>query len=281
MNKQLVLVVGAVIAIALLFFLGSTTKPQTLSTTSIPSPELSYNIDSILISEQARLTDTQQFYINRKLESVKRGDVATDQIKNYNSLAKYYLEELHQQDGYLYYLHKAAKLENSEKNLTFAAQLFLAALKVEHEPAKLAWLTNSSIDLFQSALALNPTDNDLKIGLGSSYVYGKGQSADPQALMTGVAKLLEVVREDSTNMKAQLVLGVGGFVSTQYDKAVQRLLKVVEAQPSNVEAVAFLADSYAALGNKTEAVRWYEMSKTLINNPGYDKEVDERIKQLK
>lgn len=281
MNKQLVLVLGGVVVIALLFFFGSTTKPKSATTTANTVVAVSYNIDSILVAQQAQLTDSQQTYINNQLQSVKRGAVASDQIKTYNTLAKYYLEELKQKDAYLFYLHKAAKLENSEKNLTFAAQLYLASVKVEHEPAKLAWLTNNSIDLFQSALVLNPTNADLKIGLGSSYVYGKGQSADPQELMTGVAKLLEVVREDSTNMKAQLVLGVGGFVSTQYDKAVTRLLKVVEAEPSNVEAVAFLADSYAAMGNKTEAVKWYEKSKLLINNPEYTKEVDERIKQLK
>ena len=281
MNKQLALLIGAAVVVTLIFFLGSTTKPQKLIDNNTASAGPSYNIDSILSAEQVKLTDTQQIYINSRLESVKRGAVVADQVKNYNSLADYYSNELHQQDGYLFYLQKAAKLENSEKSLTFAAQLFLGAVKVEHEPAKLAWLTNSSIDLFQSALVKNPSNNDLKIGLGSSYVYGKGQSADPQELMTGVAKLLEVVREDSTNMKAQLVLGVGGFVSTQYDKAVERLLKVVAAQPGNVEAVAFLADSYAALGNKTEAVKWYEKSKSLIKNPDYDKEVDERIKQLK
>lgn len=273
--------VGAVVGIGLIFFLGSTTKPLKLADNNAASLAPSYNIDSILSADQTKLTDSQQIYINSKLESVKRGAVVDEQIKTYNSLASYYLNDIHQQDGYLFYLQKAAKLENSEKSLTFAAQLFLAAVKVEHDPAKLSWLTNSSIDLFQKALAKNPSNSDLKIGLGSSYVYGKGQSADPQELMTGVAKLLEVVREDSTNMKAQLVLGVGGFVSTQYDKAVERLLKVVAAQPNNVEAVAFLADSYAALGNKTEAVRWYEKSKGLIKNPDYDKEVDERIKQLK
>jgi lipopolysaccharide biosynthesis regulator YciM len=82
-------------------------------------------------------------------------------------------------------------------------------------------------------------------------------------------------------MKAQLMLGIGGFVSGQYDKAIARLITVVKNEPGNVEAIAFLADTYAAKGDKAEAIRWYEVSKKRVDNPAYSKEVDERIKQLK
>jgi len=90
-----------------------------------------------------------------------------------------------------------------------------------------------------------------------------------------------VVRKDSNNMQAQLALGIGGYVSGQYDKAIDRLQKVIAREPNNLEAVAFLADTYAAKGNKTEAVRWYTLSKRLANNPHYSTEVDERIKSLR
>jgi lipopolysaccharide biosynthesis regulator YciM len=83
------------------------------------------------------------------------------------------------------------------------------------------------------------------------------------------------------NMQAQLVLGIGGVVSTQYDKAVDRLLRVIKYQPDNVEAVSWLADAYSAKGDKENAIKWYEVSKKMINNPDYSKEVDERIKALK
>ena len=99
--------------------------------------------------------------------------------------------------------------------------------------------------------------------------------------MKGIQELLSVVRKDSANLKAQFVLGVGGFVSAQYDKAIERFTKVVTAQPENMEAVAFLADTYAAKADKENAIKWYNISKRLANNPAYSKEVDERIKMLK
>ena len=71
------------------------------------------------------------------------------------------------------------------------------------------------------------------------------------------------------------------MVSGQYDKAVDRLQKVIKNEPGNIEAIAFLADTYAAKGDKDEAIKWYNISKRMVNNPRYSKEVDERIKLLK
>jgi cytochrome c-type biogenesis protein CcmH/NrfG len=102
----------------------------------------------------------------------------------------------------------------------------------------------------------------------------------PEEAMKGIQQLLSVVRKDSTNMKAQLALGVGGFVSGQYDKAIDRLQKVIKAEPNNLEAIAFLADTYANKGNKEEAVKWYTIMKKVANNPEYTKEINERIKLL-
>jgi len=153
-------------------------------------------------------------------------------------------------------------------------------LRDEHDEAMLAWESDEAIRLFQEAIKLNPNNEDLKIGLGSSYVFGKGRNGDPQQTMKGILELLGVVRRDSTNMKAQLVLGIGGYVSGQYDKAISRLTKVIIAQPDNLEAIAFLADTYAAQGNKADAIKWYNVSKRLANNPEYSKEVDNRIKLL-
>ena len=172
-------------------------------------------------------------------------------------------------------------MDNSEKNLTFAARIFLDNLRGEKDQAKLNWETTTAIDLFERALKLNPDNDDLKIGLGSCYIYGKGRSGDPQETMQGIQQLLSVVRKDSSNMQAQMMLGVGGLVSRQFDKSIERLNKVVTQQPQNAEAVAYLADAYAGKGDKANAVKFYNISKRLINNPHYNEEVDARIKTLK
>ena len=196
-------------------------------------------------------------------------------------MASFWNDSLHQHELHNFYTSQSAKLVNSEKNLTFAAQLMLADLRNESDPAKRGWKAEQAIELFEKAIALNPENESLQVGLGSCYVFGKGMAGDPQQTMKGIQQLLQVVRKDSMNMQAQLVLGIGGVISNQYGKAVDRLLTVLKNEPGNLEAISWLADAYAGKGDKANALKWYGISKRMVNNPAYSKEVDERIKMLK
>ena len=69
-------------------------------------------------------------------------------------------------------------MDKSEKNLTFAAQLILDNLRAEPDEAKLNWKTAQAIALFEKAIELNPDNDDLKVGLGSCYIFGKGEWVD-------------------------------------------------------------------------------------------------------
>ena len=280
MKKQLLLTVFGLALVAALFFFGRTVAPKSDIEPTIPQKASTFNIQRFIEEKKQQLTPAQTITLSKLENSVTRGDVSSQQIVANTQLANFWKDSIHLFEPYAWYLYEAAKLDKSEKNLTFAAQLILANLRGEPDEAKMNWKTDLAIDLYEKAIQLDPTNDDLKIGLGSCYVFGKGRTGGPQETMKGIQQLLEVVRRDSANMKAQLVLGVGGYVSGQYDKAIDRLQKVVIAEPANLEAIAFLADTYAAKGNKTEAIKWYQVSKRLAGNPEYSKEVDERIKLL-
>ena len=134
--------------------------------------------------------------------------------------------------------------------------------------------------LFEKALEINPANDSSAIGLGSCYIFGS-TAADPQEIMTGIQKILAVARRDSTNMYAQLMLGVGGVVSGQLDKAIERLTKVAAKEPANLEAVFMLAEAYEKKGDNTNAAHWYEAGKKYISDPQMVKEINEKIKTLK
>ncbi len=283
MNKQLLLAATGLILVAGLFFFGRTVSKKTIvaatpaeAKTAAPA----FNITQYIAEAKQKLTASQVLTLGKLENSVTRGDVLNQQIAANNQLANFWKDSARAFEPYIYYLSAAAKLDKSEKNLTFAAQLILDNLREEHDAAKLDWKTAQAIELFEQAITLNPESDDLKIGLGSCYIYGKGRTGKPEETMKGIQHLLAVVRKDSLNMKAQLVLGVGGFVSGQYDKAIDRLTKVVKAEPNNLEAIAFLADAYANKGDKTEAIKWYREMKKVANNPEYSKEIEERIQQL-
>ncbi|MBC7935775.1 MAG: tetratricopeptide repeat protein [Rhizobacter sp.] len=282
MKQPIILAVTGLALTFLIFQFGRTSVPKKqLAATETVATVQNFDIQHFVDSVTGQLPPEQLLYVTELKNGITRGDVPTQQKQAFGGLANFWKDSAKLFEPYAYYISEEAKLDNSEKNLTFAAQLFLENLRAEHDAAKLNWKSTTAIELFERAIKLNPNNDDLRIGLGSCYVFGKGRSGDPQQTMKGIQELLGVVRKDSTNMKAQFVLGVGGFVSGQYDKAIERFQKVVAAQPTNLEAVAFLADTYAAHGNKAEAVKWYNISKRMVNEPAYSKQVDERIAVLK
>jgi tetratricopeptide (TPR) repeat protein len=283
LKKQFILAGAGLLLVSILFFFGRTTsnKKDVTNTNEDKISGKIFDIQQFIAQEKAKLSPDRAVFVSKLENSVSRGDVLPQQIKANEALANFWKDSVKLYEPYAFYTSLASKLVNSEKNLTFAARIFLENLRGEKDEAKLGWETKEAIDLFERAIKLNPNNDDLRIGLGSAYIYGKGRNGNPAETMQGILELVNVVKKDSTNMKAQLMVGVGGLVSGQFDKAIVRLQKVVTAQPDNAEAVAYLADAYAGKGNKAEAIKWYTVSKRLINDPHYTEEVDARIKTLR
>ncbi|MCX6293674.1 MAG: tetratricopeptide repeat protein [Sphingobacteriales bacterium] len=280
MKKQYLIAAIGFAFVLILFYFGKTTTETKPVQQMKPEASNQFDVQQFILQEKQKLTPE----LSKSITDIENAYLQTadksQKLIGLNTAANFWKDTAQNFKLYAFYNSEAAKLDNSEKNLTFAAQQFLTLLRDEHDEAILTWESDEAIRLFQEAIKLNPNNEDLKIGLGSSYVFGKGRNGDPQETMKGIQELLGVVRRDSTNMRAQLVLGIGGYVSGQYDKAISRLTKVIIAQPDNLEAIAFLADTYAAQGNKADAIKWYNVSKRLANNPEYSKEVDNRIKLL-
>jgi len=168
-------------------------------------------------------------------------------------------------------------LENIEKNLTFAAHLFLDNLRGQSDVQLKSWMATRARELFEKILELNPGNDSAKVGLGSCYIFG-GMGPNP---MQGILMIREVAERDPHNMYAQMMLGIGGVMTGQFDKAIDRFKKVIDHQPGNLEAILNLAEAYEQKGDKASAIQWYERSKQLIKNPEIQKELDARINSLR
>ncbi|MCW3087355.1 MAG: hypothetical protein JWQ78_741, partial [Sediminibacterium sp.] len=166
---------------------------------------------------------------------------------------------------------------NSEKSLTFAAHLFLESLMTEGQPAMQNWLASNAKVLFEKAIAIDPANDSSKIGLGACYIFGN-ISDNP---MQGILPVREIAQKNPGNVFAQMVLGLGGKKSGQYDKAIERFRIIVQRQPDNIEAVFNLAECYDLKGDKPEAIAWYEAAKKLVKVPEAQKELDKRITELR
>ena len=208
--------------------------------------------------------------------SISRGDVKDQQLHIYHQLAVFWRDTAKVFVPFAWYSAEAARLENSEKSLTFAAHLFLDSLYEQSNQPLKQWEAFQAKDLFERSLKLNPRNDSSKVGLGAVYIYG--EIAMP---MKGIGLIKEVADRDTTNAYAQWTLAQASIVSGQLDKAEERLQKLVRLQPKNIDAYLLAGGVAEQTGNKIKAIDWYTRLLPLIGNLELKKAVEAKIAELK
>lgn len=282
-RNQLLLVGGAMLLVVVLFVFGNTIPPKKSTPNSgganaaesnAPQPIV---FDSLLAKAKLRLNSQLLQQANQLQQQLAIAANQEQRTKAYQQLANFWKNSGRIYEPYAYYFAQAAKLENSEKSLTFAAHQFLDNLMVEGEPAMQQWLATNAKVLFEQAISLNPNNDSSKIGLGACYILG-GISNNP---MQGILPVKAIAEKNPRNIYAQFILGLGGKKSAQYDKAVERFTAIVAIAPDNLEAKLHLAECYDLKGDKINAVKWYTEVKSAIKNAEAQKELEQRIRLLK
>ena len=266
---------------AILFKFGRTVPEK--RPTNVTQSEVSSNavsIDTILAQAKAKLNPDQIARLNSLEHLVVRGDVKNQQLKIYHELAHFWADTARVFEPYAWYQAQAARLENSEKSLTFAAHLFLQSLRNESDDTYQTWKATQAKDLFERSLKINPNNDSSIVGLGACYIFGN-ISPTP---MEGILRVRSVADRDSSNIFAQEVLGHGSMISGQYDRAIARFEMVYRLSKDDVsmklEACLMLAEAFERKAEKPSAIEWYQRSLDLIKNEEVRQEVKKRIDEL-
>jgi len=232
------------------------------------------SFDSLLTAAAARLpkaaADTVKI-IENEITAIRD---SSRMAVIFNKLSKVWMRNGQPEVG-VYYIAKAAKLENSEKSLTFAGQNFLQLMEHEQSPSVQMWEAGEAISCLEQSLKISPNNEETKLALAAGYIEGSGEP------MKGVQILLAVVKENPNDIPANMLLGRMSVRSGQYDKAVGRFETVLKQEPENKEALYFLAQAYSGKGDKKKAIEMLEKCKTLVKDPGLSKEIDQQINSLK
>jgi tetratricopeptide (TPR) repeat protein len=292
-KKQQFLVIGLgfIVFISLFFFGRTVPKVQGGSPNISNSGNDSATLDfpEMLTIAKQKISPAQVAYVTTLENTITRGDVKSQQIQAYTQLAAFWGDSVHIFVPYAEYTARAAKLENSEKSLTFAANLFFEDLQNVQQAPLRTWEANRAKDLFSQILEVDPANDSAKVSLGSCYIFGS-VSGSPQETMQGILKIREVAQRDTANMYAQYMLGVAGVVSGQTDKAIDRFQTVLRHEPDNLDALMRLADLYAQKGDRPAAKHSYQSLKAafirlegarkLKSDTSFIREIDARIQSL-
>ncbi len=232
--------------------------------------------DDLLSKAKDHLSMEQVQRITALENSVIRGDVQEQKLHMYHQLATFWRDSAHVFEPYAYYTAEAAKLDNSEKSLTFAAQLFVDNLLSEQDMAMAHWWASNAKVLLEKDLEINPNNDSSKISLGACYILG-GVSDNP---MQGILPVKAIADKNPDNLYAQLILGLGGQKSGQFDKAIEHFTIILHKDPNNFEVMLHLAECYDSKGDKANAIHWYGVVRDKVSNEDVKKELGDRIKAL-
>ena len=285
MKKPQWLTVGvAVVLVAIIYFFGETSPNKTLASAEEHHENDGHDhsvvsvmsTDTILSMARRQIKPELLTRVTALESSLSETNNPEQRMKVYHDLAHFWSDTARIFLPYAWYEAEAARLENSEKSLTFAARLFLDNLQQEPNPDLRRWGATQARDLFERSLKLNPGNDSAKVGLGGVYLFGN-ISDNP---MEGIAMIREVVEKDSTNAYAQMMLARGSIVSGQYDKAIERLKNVLKTDPSHLEAILMLADMYERTKDKENAILMYKESLRYIQRIDARMEIEKRISEL-
>jgi tetratricopeptide (TPR) repeat protein len=281
-NKAQWIIIGVgVLVVAGLFRYGKKTPPSSEVKAPVQSTfQNELTSDSILFHAREVLKPAQIKWMNDLEQSVIRGDVKSQKLDVYHQLAHFWKDSIGLFEPYAWYEAEAARLENSEKSLTFAAHLLLENIKRESEENDRLkrWKALQAKDLFERSLKINDKNDSTIVGLSAVKIFG-GIADSP---MQEIAKLKQVVKNDSINVFALMVLGHGSIMTGQYDVALERFGKALTLQPDNFEAILKIAEVYERKADTVNAIRWYSNALPVIqDNPNWKTAVEKRIEELK
>jgi len=280
-KQQWILAGGGLVLLIIILAFGNFIPPK--STNGAPSGPMAMQAaapalttSDVIAAAKAKLNAGRQERITALENNVVRGDVKQQQAKTYKQLAAFWTDSMNYPQLGAYYSGEAAKLENSEESLTFAARKLLSFVMAEQSRPMQTWMATDAKELFEAALKINPANDSAQVGLGGCYMFGN-ISDNP---MQEILKVREIAEKNPDNLYAQMMLGLGGIQSGQYENAVKRFQVVVDRQPDNLEAVLDLADAYDRLQDKPNAIKWYKIVAQKIPSAQARAEIAKHISEL-
>ncbi|MXV51592.1 hypothetical protein GS399_11475 [Pedobacter sp. HMF7647] len=277
-TKQIVVISTVAALMAVLFFMDikGLVKPKETRgagmTTETASQPVSISLESISTTAKNSLSANLAQQITDLEASLKQAS-GSDKLKLQQQLAQKW-DDVNQPAPASFYHEMVAQQVNDYPTWLKAGDEFTDAYQNTQDTLVQPGLVQKAINAYKNAQQLQPKSLDAKTGLGVAYVSG---TPNP---MQGIQLLLEVVKEEPRNVKANMNLGLFSMRSGQFDKAVNRFKTVNDIKPSP-ESWFYLASSYENMGLKDEAIAAYLKSKELAADPGLTQFVEKKIAELK
>lgn len=278
-SKQ-TLIIGAVILLTVFLFtrdIKGLVKPKQ-ETTGVPAGGQLTSAGSTINLTEVSTTAKNSINANlaaeiTTLENAYQSASESEKVKAATVLAEKW-DDVDQDVPSALYLEIVANKERNLNSWLVAGGRLMKAFDNTQDSLTSPVLLQKANAAYTNAVALDSANLEAKMGLGITIVNGMG------APMSGIAMLLDVVKKDPKNIRANMALGTFAIKSGQFDKAITRFNSIIAMKPSP-DAYFYLATAYENLGKNEEAVNAYLNSKKLAANPTLSTFIDKKVAELK
>jgi tetratricopeptide (TPR) repeat protein len=278
LNRKQVVVVGSTVVLMGLMLsmdIQGLVKPKdgpaAASASSAVPPAKTFSLEEVSELSKQSLTANLNKQVT-DLEAALKSAPENEKVDLQKKLAQQW-DDLNQAAPAAFYYELVAQKEPGFTPWLKAGDKFTDAYQQTADTLMQPALVQKAINAYQQADKLQPNTPEVKTGLGIAYVSG---TPNP---MQGIQLLLEVVKNDPKNLKANLNLGLFSMKSGQYEKAVERFKTVISLAPS-AEAWFYLASSYENMGMKPDAIGAYLKTKEIAADPNMSQFVDRKVNEL-
>ena len=276
-RKQVIVVCSAVVLMGIMLSMDiqGLVKPKDESKSTpagqAPPAVKAFSLEEVSVLSKQSLTANLKKQVT-DLEAALKSASENEKVDLHKKLAQQW-DDLNQAAPAAFYYELIAQKEPGFTPWLKTGDKFTEAYQQTADTLMQPALVQKAIQAYQEADKLQPNTPEVKTGLGIAYVSG---TPNP---MQGIQLLLEVVKNDPKNVKANLNLGLFSMKSGQYEKAVDRF-KTVIAQAPSAEAWFYLASSYENMGMKSDAVGAYLKTKEIASDPNMSQFVDRKVNEL-
>lgn len=276
---QIALIVSAVVLIAAIYFFGDFVGPDKEPETTDVEKTEGFNYGLYREALIAKMDAVARQDIDKLEKQLDQASTEEEKTAAYNALIAFY-EKQSAHVVAAVYSRELAEMKNDAKVWEKTGDNFLSVLYgVQLPPEVQLFLMGNARESYQRSLEMDADNVDASISLATTYLEGPQDGTNTP--MQGVSILLGIVEKDPNNVRAQLILGRYGIVSGQFDKAIERLEKVVALDSNNTEAYFFLGEAHKGSGDKAKAIEYFEKCKTLVDDPQFKQQINAYIEELK
>lgn len=276
-TTQIVIIAGIVLLVGFLFSqdIKGLVKPKEDAVSAMPTEAQAPGLSLLEASATAKnLISNATAKEFTSLETAYQKASGEEKINQAKVLAQKW-DDLEQAIPSALYLEEVANGQANLTNWVKAGDRFLKAFDNTQDSIAKPIMLQKANHAFGEAIAIDSTSLDAKTGMGVVIVNGAG------APMEGIAMLLDVVKKDPKNFKANMNLGMFAIKSGQFDKAITRFEDIIKNIKATPDSYFYLATAYENLGKNKEAIDAYLQSKKLAANPTLSSFIDKKVAELK